>query len=554
VLPRYVVLFSILTLVGLSARAAGADAESAADEELLRAAHIPTDGPGLLEFFRKRTPDAQTRSRIEELIGQLGSSAFIQRERAGRELTSFGPRATALLRKAMLNGDLEVRWRAEQALHHIEGEGDPAARVAAARLLGRRKPAETAEALLAYLPGAEDEAVAEEACFALVAVAVRDGEAEPVLVRGLTDKSAVKRGAAAAALCRAGCREQLPAVRRLLRDPEPFVRRQVALALVEAREKDAVPVMIALLTELAPPDAGRVEEVLLQLAADKAPRGGLDGDLASRRKYREAWEDWWKQHGRGVDLAEVEWLGRSLGYTLLAQLGSGGEGRVQEIDHHGNTRWQIEGLQYPIDVQAVDSERVLIAEYSARKVTERNHKGEILWQTQVAGMPVCARRLANGNTFIATPGRAYEVDRTGTEVWAVESGQTLVAACPLRDGGFAAVCSTGEYQRLDRKGEVVKSFRVGAFRRSTLGMHIQVLPNGHVLVPLYTANCVVEYDGDGKQVWSAQAFRPTCAQRLPNGYTLISSRMSNLVVEVDRKGREVWNYRCEGRAMRAQQR
>jgi outer membrane protein assembly factor BamB len=187
-------------------------------------------------------------------------------------------------------------------------------------------------------------------------------------------------------------------------------------------------------------------------------------------------------------------------------------------------------------------------------VTERNHKGEILWQTPVAGLPVSARRLANGNTFIATRGRVYEVDRTGTEVWAVETTRPLLAACPLRDGGVGVVCSTGEFQRLDRKGGILKSFRVGGFMRAALGTHIQVLPNGHVLFPSYSGNCVVEYDGEGKSVWSAQAFRPTCAQRLPNGHTLVSSRMSSLVVEVDRKGREAWSFRCDGRAMRVQQR
>jgi hypothetical protein len=551
VLPRYVVLFLPLLLVGSSS---AADADSAADEDLLRAAHVPADGPGLLAFFRRRTPDAQTRSRVEALIAQLGSSAFARREQASRELVSLGPLATALLRKAMRHADLEVRRRAEQALERIERGTDPAVRVAAARLLGRLKPEETAEVLLGYLPSAEDEAVAEEADFALAAVAVRDGETDPALVHALTDKDAIRRGAAAAALCRADCRQQMPAVRRLLRDPEPHVRRQVALALVETHDKDAVPVLIALLSELDPAEAGRVEEVLLRMAADKAPRGSLEGDGAARRSYRQAWEAWWTRHGRGVDLANVEGLGRALGYTLIAQLSSGGDGRVQEVDQGGKTRWQIDGVQYPVDAQAIDAERVLIAEYSGRRVTERNHKGEILWQTPITGMPVSARRLANGNTFIATRSRVYEVDRAGTECWAVETAQTLVAASPLRDGGFAVVCSNGEYQRLDRKGEVVKSFRVGAFRRSTLGMHIQVLPNGHVLVPLYTANCVVEYDGEGKQVWSVQAYRPTCAQRLPNGHTLFSSRMTSVVVEVDRKGREVWNHSCDGRAMRVQQR
>ncbi len=341
----------------------------------------------------------------------------------------------------------------------------------------------------------------------------------------------------------------------LLRDPGPLVRQRVALALVEAREKAAVPVLIALLKELPPAEAERVEEMLILLAGDRAPSGDLNGDGDERRRYREAWANWWTRYGPALDLAKVEGLRRPLGLTLLVQLDlPGSAGRVLEMDARGRTRWQIEDLQYPIDAQVLDAQRVLVTEYAGRRVTERNHKGEVLWQTPVDSSPIGARRLANGNTFIATRTRVFEVDRSGTEVWTLnrELGY-IVAACSLHDGQVALVSRTGGFERLDRTGKILQSFPMRRIVRS-IGTHIQVLPNGHVLVPFYTGNCVMEYDAEGKPVWTAQAYRPTCVQRLPNGHTIISSRMSDAIVEVDRKGREVWSHRCEGRPMRVQRR
>ncbi len=187
-------------------------------------------------------------------------------------------------------------------------------------------------------------------------------------------------------------------------------------------------------------------------------------------------------------------------------------------------------------------------------MTERNHKGEILWQTQVDSSPLSARRLANGHTFIVTRMRVFEVDRAGAEVWTLDQPfGRVAAACPLRDGSVGVISSTGQYQRLDRSGKVLNSFHVGKIMRS-IGTHIEALPNGHLLVPFYSGNCVVEYDADGKAVWTGKAYRPTCAHRLPNGHTLISSRMDVVIVELDRKGHEVWSHRCEGQPLCVQRR
>jgi hypothetical protein len=540
---RSVALLAVLTL---TVPASAEEPESAEDERALRAAHLPTDGPGLLTFFRKRTPNEETRSQIETLIEQLGSDSFSEREQASAELVVIGPAAAGMLREAARDADLEVRWRARQALADIQRRVDLEVLACAARMLARRNPEGAVAGLLDYLPFAEEPWIADEVCRALALTAVREGEADSVLVRTLTDRDPIKRGAAGAVL--AGCREQRRAVQRLLSDADRSVRQRVAAGLLEARDKTAVPVLIALLTELPQAEAEHVEEMLLVLAAGHAPVGDLDGDDAERRRYRDAWSAWWTRHGTALDLAKVEGLTRPLGHTLVVQLDlPGTDGTLVEFDARGRTRWQIKDLQYPLDAQVLDARRVLVAEYNARRVSERNHKGDILWQMTVSGSPICARRLPSGNTFVASRSRVYEIDRTGAEVWTLDhSFSLIVAACPLPDGSVAVVSQMGEYKRLDRSGKVLNSFRVGRIVRS-VGTQIDVLPNGHVLIPFYAGNSVVEYDAEGKAVWSAQAYRPTCVQRLRNGHTLIASRMSNLLIEVDRRGQEVASQRCEGR-------
>jgi hypothetical protein len=60
------------------------------------------------------------------------------------------------------------------------------------------------------------------------------------------------------------------------------------------------------------------------------------------------------------------------------------------------------------------------------------------------------------------------------------------------------------------------------------------------VVPVYSFNKVTEYDGNGKEVWTAAVTQPVSAKRLPNGNTLVSSLNPPKVIELDRAGKVVW--------------
>jgi hypothetical protein len=536
----------LLPVLSWAVAPAGGSAGSA-DEKLLRDHKIATDGPGLLDYFRKRTLGDAGLARINELVRQLGDDEFEVREKAAEGLVALGPRARSALQAALKDPDLEIRMRARQCLDKIDKGADEALRVSAAavRVLARLRPAGAAGVLLGYLPSAEDESIAEEARLALAELAVRGGKVEPVLVAGLKDRLAVRRAAAAVALCRARAAAHFGAIRKLLADPDLEVRFRVGLALAEAREKESVPVLIALLDRLGPREYGRVEELLCRLTRDRSMPLPAGTDKEARRKQRQAWQAWWKEHGPGVSRDRVGEVARTLGFTVVVLRRSLelDEGQVIELDGAKRPRWQISGLRTPLDVQRLPGERVLVAEFGANRVTERTTTGEVVWEKKIAE-PLAAQRLPNGNTFIATRQGLLEVDRTGKEVLVLSRplGDFIMRARKLPNGDIALVTQLGtaRFYRLDSTGRELKSFGVEV---ATSGGRIDLTPAGHVLVPERRNNRVVERDADGKVVREIPVVEPIAVTYLPNGHLLVTSMTQNRAVELDRSGKEVWEYR-----------
>ena len=62
------------------------------------------------------------KAKIEQLIRQLGSNNFRQRESATRELDALGSVALAELKKASQSNDMEVATRAKALCEKIERE------------------------------------------------------------------------------------------------------------------------------------------------------------------------------------------------------------------------------------------------------------------------------------------------------------------------------------------------------------------------------------------------------------------------------------------------
>jgi hypothetical protein len=530
----------ILTGCLLFGTFAGAKPEDlTADKETLKAAKVQSDGPSLLKLFRSRTMTPAVGDEIQALIRQLGDKSFPLRQKASAALVAKGAVALPLLRAAVGNSDIEVGRRASACARRIEdNDYDLGVLAAATRLLGAAKPPGTAEVLLAYLPFTGDDVLADEIRTALRAAVLQGGKPDPVLIQALTDPAPLKRGAAGAAL--ASVLEERAAVRKLLKDADPLVRLRVSLGLARARDREAVPVLIDLLANLNREQGWLAEDVLLRLAGEQAPPVSLGDEPAERKKCRDAWAAWWESQGPKVDLGRLQNETALLGYTLVIVFNWGGNHRVAEFDAAGKPRWNIANLPNPVDAYILPGNRVLIADYSDNRVTERNFKGEVLWQKQVQG-PINAQRMPNGNTFIATMSSIMEVDKTGKEV--MHKNMSVWAARKYPNGQIAIVTREKRFIRLDASGKELHSVPVTVGIANSIG-GVDFLPNGRVLTSL--TDSVAEYDLKGKIVWQAKVPRPDGVTRLVNGNTLVACTGTREVIELNRQGKAIRTFKLEG--------
>jgi HEAT repeat protein len=495
------------------------------------------DNSRLLDEVRKRTVTEELRQKCEDLIKQLGDADFSVREKAQAEVRAMGSLIVPLLRQAARDRDLEIRNRARDCLSEMERDKNVPLSPITARLIALRKPAGAAETLLAFAPYADEETALPEVQLALNVVAFRDGKPDPDVVRALSDSQGVRRAAAAEALCLSGDRAHLPAIRRMLADSDSVVRLKVALALAGIGQRDAVPTLIDILAELPSAQAEPAEEYLQRLAGENAPNSPSGDETATRKKRRDAWAAWWKTNGNRVALVDrypPTSMERYLGHILLVIANTG---EIMELDRDRKVRWRLTGLMNPRDVQVLGNDRILIAEWNAQRVSERNRRGDILWQKQTQGCyPLSAQRLRNGHTFIACQNKLMEVDRAGNEVYSISRPNDVIMARRMRDGQIILVSSNSQCIRLDTTGKQLKSFNLQMVWQTG----VNILPTGHVIIPATWINRVMEYDTEGKVVWQVTSTQPCSADRLKNGNALVAPQQwPSKVTEVDPSGKQV---------------
>jgi HEAT repeats len=498
-----------------------------------------TEGPGLLNELKKRTRPEVDLGKVHALVQKLGDNTFDARESAQKDLIGLGVPILPVLRQLYRDPpDLEVRARIRACIEKIEGENEKAKEEylprlpALARLVGLRKPPGAARAILAYLPSLGDDGLREELQNALAAVAFSRGDADPVVLKALTDSSATRRIAAARALCTVPKPDHLQQARRLLQDTDPAVRLAVALALAEARDPDALPALASLIGQ-APSDlAAEAEDFLSRLAGDAGPKDLPQGEV-NREKRGAAWSSWaltargnpavFGTNSTAARERAGPASGRSLrGYTLLVKPQSN---TVTALGPDGKERWALTGLQGPLDAEVLANRHILVAE--ANRVTERDLRGTVLWKLEGIA-PVSVQRLPNGNTFIPCNDVLIEVNRSGKDVLrATVAG--IVAARRLPDGRIVAFVRS-EIIQLDKAGKEVKR---SAVMIGGAGCN-EVLDNGHVLTSSPGMGNMTEFDQDGNEINRFEQPGATHGFRLPNGHTLVTV-MGTKYIELDKK-------------------
>jgi hypothetical protein len=475
------------------------------------------------------------------------------REKAQADLIRLGETALPLLKQALRDSDQEVRRRSDHCIASIRVvETEFRSRLPVlARLIALRKPPGAAEAVLAFLPSLDDDGLVEELQNALNAVAFSGGKPQPAILKGLVDRSGIRRAAAARALCSVPRPGHLEQVRKLLQDPQPIVQLKVAVALAGAGDPAAVHHMASFVADLPAEQSLKAEDYLSQLAGGAGPMDLPEGE-ENRKKRSMAWSAWLKANEGKIVL--VDPFGRAKGerftpsgethlrgYLLLVQSQTNS---VTELGRDGKPRWTLTGLVQPCDAQVLrGGRRVLVAEQN--RVTERDLRGKVLWHKDVL-RPLSVQRLRNGHTFIVCNDQLIEVNQSGKEVLKIAVGG-IAAARKLPNGQIVAL-SGGVAIHFDRTGRELKRTQAGSG-----GGCNEVLDNGHVLASWPGAGEFREYDADGKVVHDLRLPGAQNGFRLANGHTMVLIEGSN-VVELDKKWKPVKETTLQTPAYRVKRR
>jgi hypothetical protein len=247
---------------------------------------------------------------------------------------------------------------------------------------------------------------------------------------------------------------------------------------------------------------------------------------------------WWEESGASLDLAKLAGRGPASSTLLVVREPQSRYGEVRELGPNGQPRWQF-AVENTVAAEWLPGNRILLAEYGDKRVTERDLQGELHWEKQMSQPVLAAQRLPDGHTFIACRNQLVELDREGKEVFRHQRRvRDVIAARKLPSGPAVLVTDSGVCIWVDATGKEMKSFPVP--KLGVMAAGIDASPGRRVLVPDPDGNRVVEYDCEGNVIWQAQVKAPTSARRLPDGHTVVGSCKPGVVVELDRGGNVVW--------------
>ena len=172
-------------------------------------------------------------------------------------------------------------------------------------------------------------------------------------------------------------------------------------------------------------------------------------------------------------------------------------------------------------------------------------QGNILWQCP-ADSPRDVWVLPNGNVLFTYGTGVKEVARDKRVVWQYSFPETSeIHACqPLADGSVM-IAESGPMRilEIDRQGQILKEVKL---RSGEAHKHRQMrccrkLPDGHYLVGQYFDGVIREYDGAGAIVGDIKHSDAHAGLRLPNGNTLCSFGDAHRLVEFNAQGKVVWS-------------
>lgn len=508
--------------------------------------------PGM-EYLKNRTPTVLQANAMRQAVAELGDADFRVREKAVAQLCSAGEPAIPFLRAVENSDDAEVRLRARLCLKEIDRRQIPDGTLAAIRVIAWNASEANIEPamrqLIDYAPVVESQEVEDLLLKAIAFLTVRAGGIDALMEAADGADAPASRGSIHWVRGKIG---ELPVGECLgCDDPSPLVRLRGAQGMVAAEVRDGVDRLIRLIPNVEPNYLREIEDSLLAIGGESAPTVSLT--TANRAKARDAWSKWFAKNGGRIDLASLR---REQPYQGIVTIGENGlfvnkklqSSKVWQRGRDGSVRWTIDNFQGVSACDLLRNGNVVVGEQRVRRVVERDPGGADRWQHPVVGNVTKIKRLANGNTFIATTNQFLEVASDQRVVASHSLQGTYVYAADLTDDGkIAAITSHGQLVEFDAAtGAASRTIPVKFQLSGLIGLHAYAKNRYLVALPYINQGQVVEYDDKGNVLWKKDFKGVHRVLKLPTGNVLVASSQDRRVAELDREGRIVWEHKCDG--------
>ena len=522
--------------------------ELAALETNLESQGIKTSRDGIQEYLRQVTDSKQDWSTARNLIRQLGSDRFSEREAAQQSLMMLPVCPLDPLREATRSSDPEIAFRAKAVLQYAIPRQSQTVNQVIQGIELLQLSGLTKEIFLAVSKFQDEEQIVRSAKKTVLAV-VTPGDAT-FLSSQMTRKTvAPLREISICALRQLENETLADQFEMWSRNPEfsEFTRLESALALADLGDRRSLELLMELMVEGATNTVRARSKVALRKLTGQDFKYTAYDKAEIRAKQAERWQEWITQMGmtaklrfplRTVPSSQSAWNE----HTLVSLCGVGPTtNKVILYDEAMQEVWSYDS-KYPTSAEKMENGNILIAEYHGRRVIEVNPRREIVREYAVR-MANSAQPLENGNILLATGGAntVLEIDSEGNTVWELQGNGSFEDAVRLESGNtLIAEGNRNGYDlyEVDPDGERVWEIALPSSVYGGLDA-IQPLENGNVLLSLVRGDAV-EVDRDTcSVVWQSDDIDARDTFRLDNGNYLVLTKSE--LLEVDHEGKRVWS-------------
>ena len=468
--------------------------------EILKTQGVEATTEALRKYLQSLYPSEAQKKRVEELIRQLGSRRWVERENATKQLMAMPVVPVAELREAARCGDLEVQTRAKMVLAKREDQL-PTTLYAVFHVIWLKKLTGLVSEILAAMPMCEHNRLLAAGARAIAATAQK---------------------------------QDVDLLRTFLKDKDPRVRLLTAIQLAEFGDRQSLAALHRLMADATPAIRDKAHWTLATLTGNYKLPFQAYAAARKRAKQYDAWKAWLATNGEKVTLRiplreHVQERSYLRGYTLVAY---GHNKKVEELDGQGKVVWSYT-THVIFHAEKLRNGNVLICaagRFGNGEVKEISREGKTVWKYNAIAMD--ARQLPSGNILIAdfTGSRVIEVTRDRKIVWEKKLGGRARGAERLANGNTLTACQT-------RTAEFSPDGR-RVWEYPGLSYSAQRLANGNTLISQYNMHRIVEVTPDKRIVWVFPEKFPCDAYRLRNGNTLIAN--FRRAIEVTPAKKIVW--------------